>query len=57
MKLTTSWFCLIKKEERERDEEIGLGSPDHGPVFGTPFSPNLNSVSVLVHLGNGSVRS
>ena len=57
MKLKTSWFRLIKKEEREREEEIGLGSPNHSPIFGTPFSPNLNSISVLVHLGHGSVRS
>ena len=36
---------------------VGLGGPDHGPVFGTPFGPNLNSVSVSisVHLGHGSV--
>ena len=38
---------------------VGNGGPGHGPVFGTPFGPNLNSVSgsVSVHLGHGSVRS
>ena len=36
---------------------LGLGGPGHGPVFGTTFGPNLNSVSVSVHLGHGSVRS
>ena len=36
---------------------LGLGGPGHSPVFGTPFGPNLNSVSVLVsvHPGHGSV--
>ena len=28
-----------------------------GPVFGTILGPNLNSVSVSVNLGHGSVRS
>ena len=36
---------------------IGLGSPGHGPVVGTLFGPNLNLVSVSVHLGHGSVQS
>ena len=37
---------------------LGLGGPGHGPVFGTPLGPHLNSVSVSisVHLGHGSVR-
>ena len=39
--------------------QLGLGGPGHGPVFGTPFGQNLNSVlvSVSVYLGHGSVRS
>ena len=37
--------------------KVGLGGPGHGLVFGTPFGPNLNSVSVSVHLSHGSVRS
>ena len=42
---------------------LGLGGPGpgHGPIFSTPFGPNLNSISVSasasVHLGHGSVPS
>ena len=38
---------------------LGLGSPGHGPVFGTPFGPSLGLGlgPVSVHLGHGSVRS
>ena len=37
---------------------LGMGGPSHGPVFDTPFCPNLNlvSVSVSINLGHGSVR-
>ena len=42
-------FGIFRKNTRRR---IGLGGPGHGPVFGTPFGPNLNSVSVSDHLGS-----
>ena len=46
------------KRESERGD-VGLGGPGHGLVFGIPFDPNLNSVSVSVsvYLDHGSVRS
>ena len=43
------------KETRMMRLCLGLGDPGHGPVFGTPFGPNLNSVSVSVHLCHSSV--
>ena len=38
---------------------LRLGGPGHSPVFGTPFGPNLNlvSISISIHLGHGSVQS
>ena len=36
-------------------QQLGLGGPGHGPVFGTPSVQVL--VSVSVHLSHGSVRS
>ena len=53
----TRIFNSLISSHKFSSTKVGLGGQGHGPVFGTPFDPNLNLVSVSVHLCHGSVRS
>ena len=48
---------VVRPDRKDWSLTLGLGGPCHRPIFGTPFGPNLNLVSVSVHLGHGSVWS
>ena len=55
---TLSATIIVLVEELESFSSL-KSQHGHGLVFGTPFGPNLNSVSVSVsvHLGHSSLRS